>query len=165
MPTLPGEIPNLLDHPESARPPGSEGLHRDPFGKRLEDERVFALDQFGEFFVGVADRLDREFSEAEDGCRPPVWSLVKVPDDYEIDVASLMEVASGKRSVKDDGGDVPARTDLPGEMTHLLDHPESAWPHGAADRVRVLYAFAGILRINGILTASGFLRCYPDSVP
>jgi hypothetical protein len=54
-----------------------------------------------------------------------VEPLAKVPDDDQVDIAPLMEVAAGKRPVQDDGGDVPARPDLPGKVPDLFDHPES----------------------------------------
>ena len=34
-------------------------LHPDALSQRLADERVRAPDQFGELFVGVAERFDR----------------------------------------------------------------------------------------------------------
>jgi len=68
-------------------------------GLRLEDGRVSAPDQLGELFVGVADRLDR----SDRGWLP----LGEVPDDDEIEIAPLVEVATGKRPVEDDGGGVP----------------------------------------------------------
>lgn len=50
---------------------------------------------------------------------------MNVSDDDQVDIAPLVEVATGKRPVQDDGGDVPARPDLSGKVPDLLDHPES----------------------------------------
>lgn len=49
-------------------------LHPDALGQCLPDERVAAPDHLGELFLGVADRLDREIGEIEDGCRPALWN-------------------------------------------------------------------------------------------
>jgi len=49
-------------------------LDPDVFGQRLVDEGVLLPDQFSELFVGVADRLNREVGEIEDGCRPALWN-------------------------------------------------------------------------------------------
>jgi hypothetical protein len=54
-----------------------------------------------------------------------VEPLGKVPDDDQVDIAPLVEVAAGERPVEDDGGDVPTRPDLPGKVPDLLDYPES----------------------------------------
>jgi len=54
-----------------------------------------------------------------------VEPLAKVPDDDQVDIAPLMEVAAGKRPVQDDGGDAPACPDLPGKVPDLLDHRKS----------------------------------------
>ena len=47
--------------------------HPDALGQGPEDERVFAPDQFGELFFGVAERFDREVGQTEDGCCPALW--------------------------------------------------------------------------------------------
>ena len=70
--------------------------------------------------------------------------LAKVPDDDQVDIAPLMEVAAGKRPVQDDGGDVPAR---PGQGPGPVRSPGERAPRGSADRVRVLDAFPGILPV------------------
>ena len=49
--------------------------HPDTLGQCLEDERVCAPEQFGELFPGVAERLDGEIGEIEDGCRPMITTV------------------------------------------------------------------------------------------
>jgi len=71
-----------------------------------------------------------------------VRPLAEIPDD----IAPLVEVAAGKRSVQDDGGDAPAR---PGQGPGPARSPKERLPRGAADRVRVFDAFPGILLIVG----------------
>ena len=106
-------------------------LHPDAFGQGPEDEGVFVPDQFGKLFLGVTERFDREVGQTEDGRRPFVGPFAKVPDDDEVDVALLVKVAAGKRSVEDDGGDAPARD--PGPLRSPGEHfaalqIESAYP-------------------------------------
>ena len=74
--------------------------HPDALGQSLEDERIFAPDQFGELLLGVAERLDREIGETEDGCRSLMESLAEVPDDDEVDITPFVEVTVGKRPIQ-----------------------------------------------------------------
>ena len=96
--------------------------HPDALGQSLEDERVFAPDQFGELFFGVAERFDRENGEIEDGRRQLMVPLAEVPDDDEVDITPFVEVTVGKRPIQDDGGDASVCPDRLCEIPDLLDN-------------------------------------------
>jgi hypothetical protein len=87
------------------------------------DERVSAPDQFGELFLGVADRFDRELGEIEDGCRPALWNRSR-KSPTTIRSTSL---PSWKSPRENDPYRMMAETcrRAPGKVPDLLDHPKS----------------------------------------
>ena len=88
------------------------------------DELVGAPDQFGELFLGVAERLDREIGEIEDGCRPALWNRSRT--------SPTMIRSTSLPSWKSPRENDPCRMMVetcrraPGKVPDLLDHKESA---------------------------------------